>query len=450
MNKLNRAAAWLLALALLLSAACLPALAQAAQPKVLTDVVTDKDQVTVEVGKSTTLKIQFYQDEDGWENPTIYVPNKTIAKVSRQDNQYDVTYTITGAAPGESRFRILYGPGNTLERIIPVTVVAKTLDVSRQSIQVEEGETATLTLTFADAAAKEAAVVETPDQAVAKAERKDGEKDITYTVTGVAAGSTQFRVKYGPNNALEAVVTVTVTAKKPVTVPELGKDEVIVKEGKKTTLTIKFPKDAEARKAAQIQLPDESLVKVTRKNYTYKIELTFTGKAMGQGEVRILYGPNNSLEMVVPVTVTPKKPLPAETLVLSHSEITLEKGKSLKLTATTGPQYANTKVTWKSDAKKIATVGSKGKVTAKKVGTATITATTPSGIKATCVVTVVPKGYTPTPSPAPEETPAPETTPVPEATPAPEATPEPEATPMPSASPVATLVAYTPDEIPVP
>ena len=107
-------------------------------------------------------------------------------------------------------------------------------------------------------------------------------------------------------------------------------------------------------------------------------------------------------------------------------------------------------MTWKSDAKKIATVGSKGKVTAKKVGTATITATTPSGIKATCVVTVVPKGYTPTPNPAPEETPAPETTPVPEATPAPEATPEPEATPMPSASPVATLVAYTPDEIPVP
>ena len=239
MNKLNRVAAWLLAMALLLSAACLPALAQAAQPKVLTDVVTDKDQVTVEVGKSTTLKIQFYQDEDGWENPTIYVPSSKIAKVSRKDNKYDVTYTITGVAEGESRFRILYGPDNTLERIIPVTVVAKTLDVSQQSIQIEEGEASTLTLTFADAAAKEAAVVETPDQAVAKAERKDGEKDITYTVTGVAAGSSQFRVKYGPNNALEAVVPVTVTAKKPVTVPELGKDEVIVKEGKKTTLTIK-------------------------------------------------------------------------------------------------------------------------------------------------------------------------------------------------------------------
>ena len=61
-------------------------------------------------------------------------------------------------------------------------MVAKTLDVSQQSIQIEEVEASTLTLTFADAAAKEAAVVETPDQAVAKAERKDGEKDITYTV----------------------------------------------------------------------------------------------------------------------------------------------------------------------------------------------------------------------------------------------------------------------------
>lgn len=68
---------------------------------------------------------------------------------------------------------------------------------------------------------------------------------------------------------------------------------------------------------------------------------------------------------------------------ISKTKITLNKGQvvTLKLTGT------KEKVTWRSSDKKVAIVNSKGKVTAKANGTATITATV-SGKRYTCRVTV--------------------------------------------------------------
>lgn len=68
---------------------------------------------------------------------------------------------------------------------------------------------------------------------------------------------------------------------------------------------------------------------------------------------------------------------------ISKSKITMKKGSStvLKLNGT------NQKITWKSSNKKIATVTSKGKITARKAGTATITATVLNK-KFTCKITV--------------------------------------------------------------
>lgn len=64
-----------------------------------------------------------------------------------------------------------------------------------------------------------------------------------------------------------------------------------------------------------------------------------------------------------------------------------DKETSFTLTATVAPKNAsNKKVTWTSDNETVASVTSKGIVTAKGVGTATITATTKDGsFKATCI-----------------------------------------------------------------
>lgn len=76
---------------------------------------------------------------------------------------------------------------------------------------------------------------------------------------------------------------------------------------------------------------------------------------------------------------------------LNKSSLSLAVGSSETLTATVSPETAGNKnVTWMSDHPEIASVNN-GKVTAVKVGSATITVTTVDGRKtATCAVTVTP------------------------------------------------------------
>ena len=78
-------------------------------------------------------------------------------------------------------------------------------------------------------------------------------------------------------------------------------------------------------------------------------------------------------------------------IALNKTGATLMKNETLDLKATVTPSNAaNTAVTWKSSNTKVATVNSRGKVTAKSPGTATITCTAKdgSGKKATCKITV--------------------------------------------------------------
>lgn len=82
-------------------------------------------------------------------------------------------------------------------------------------------------------------------------------------------------------------------------------------------------------------------------------------------------------------------------LAINKPTLSLEAGKSETLTVTVTPNNAsNTKVTWESSDATVATVSSLGKVTAVKVGTATITVKSQSNptVTATCAVTVTEEG----------------------------------------------------------
>lgn len=84
-------------------------------------------------------------------------------------------------------------------------------------------------------------------------------------------------------------------------------------------------------------------------------------------------------------TITVKKP----SVKFNSTELTAFAGSVLQLGATVKPASA---LKWKSSNKKVATVDKSGKVTTKKVGTATITAYV-SGAKATCKVKVIKNPY---------------------------------------------------------
>lgn len=76
-------------------------------------------------------------------------------------------------------------------------------------------------------------------------------------------------------------------------------------------------------------------------------------------------------------------------VTLNKSALSLEVGKTGQLSATVLPNSATNKsVSWSSNNEAVATVSSKGIVTAKKAGTAVITATAANGKSASCTVTV--------------------------------------------------------------
>ena len=82
----------------------------------------------------------------------------------------------------------------------------------------------------------------------------------------------------------------------------------------------------------------------------------------------------------------------AKSLALNATNIKLNVDKTYKLVATVKPtNTSNQNISWSSSDKSIATVDANGKVTAKGVGTATITAKTNDGsnLSATCKVTVI-------------------------------------------------------------
>ena len=83
-------------------------------------------------------------------------------------------------------------------------------------------------------------------------------------------------------------------------------------------------------------------------------------------------------------------------VTLDKSSLTLKIGETETLTATVNPDNATDKsVTWSSSDTNVATVSSSGMITAKAVGTATITVTTTDGgKKATCALTVNPISVT--------------------------------------------------------
>lgn len=91
-------------------------------------------------------------------------------------------------------------------------------------------------------------------------------------------------------------------------------------------------------------------------------------------------------------------------VTLNNPALSLEVGKTGKLSATVLPATATDKsVTWSSNNEAVATVSTNGTVTARKAGTAVITATATNGKSASCTVTVT--GGTTDPNPGqPEKT----------------------------------------------
>lgn len=100
-----------------------------------------------------------------------------------------------------------------------------------------------------------------------------------------------------------------------------------------------------------------------------------------KGSAAETYAKNNNVTYYNPDNV------PAESVKLNKSQVTLYVGQTETLKGSVAPAFASPKLTWKTSNSKVASVVN-GKITAKAAGTVTITATAAGGKKATCKITV--------------------------------------------------------------
>lgn len=196
-------------------------------------------------------------------------------------------------------------------------------------------------------------------------------------VKGKKIGVTKITVT--TTDKIKAKATCRVTVIRRVTSVKMNKKYAICYVGhtKKLSATVK-PKKASIKKLKWTS-SDKSIATVRGGVVTGMKpgEVTITAKATdGSGKKATCY-------------VKVLEAVPATSVVVAQTNLTMKKGDSTKLAYSVLPNDNSDHISFASDNKRVATVNSKGKVKAVGTGTATITILSDSGITTTVTVNVV-------------------------------------------------------------
>ena len=294
--------------------------------------------------------------------------NKTVLwSSSREDIATVSDGTVVAVAPGSATIRVKTEDGGKTA-MCAVTVSAKVVPVTeislnKKDLEMKVDETVTLTATVKpDDATDKTVTWSTSDASVATVSNG--------VVTAKEVGSATITAKAGEKSA---TCTITVVAT-PVTSVSLNKTSASLKVGETVTLTPTVKPDDATDKTVTWTTSDASVATVSNG--------VVTAKKVGNATITAKAG-DKTATCLITVEATP-----VTSVTLNRTSASLKAGETLTLTATVKPDNATDKtVTWSSSDASVATV-SNGVVTAKKVGSATITAK--AGDKtATCAVTVV-------------------------------------------------------------
>ena len=347
----------------------------------VTGVTLNKTSTSIQVGGTETLTATVSPKDAANKKVTWKSSNAAIASV-------DANGKVTGVKAGEATITVTTEDGGKTatckvtvsDKEIKVTGVK--LNKSETSILVGDNETLTATVLPENA---------TNQKVTWKSDKPEiASVDANGKVTGVKAGEATITVTTEDGGKTATCkVTVSDTEIK-VTGVTLNKTALTLNIGANETLT------------ATVAPADATNKKVTWKSSDAAVATVDTnGKvtAVKAGEATITVTTEDGGKTATcKVTVQPK--LVSE---ITLAALAIYAGESKAITATVKPDDAtNKELTWKSSDESIATVDNTGKVTGKKIGTATITATARdgSGVSGSCTVTVLSAVKTVTVTPA--------------------------------------------------
>ena len=336
------------------------------QPQVIavSSVSLDKTSVSLNVGESVTLAATVKPDNATNKTVSWSSSNASVASV-------DASGKVSAVAEGTATITAKAGD-KTATCSVTVTkkvVAVESVTLDKSSLELNEGETATLTATVK------------PDNASDKTVTWSSSKtsvatvDANGKVTAVAEGTATITAKAGDKTA-----TCTVTVKKKVVAVEsitLDITSTILNTGETLTLTATVKPDNATDKTV-----------TWSSNKTAVATVDANGKVTAVAEGTAIITANAGDKTATCTVMVMKTDIPVEGITLDKYYLELTEGETGTITATVKPDNATNKtVTWSSSNPTIAAVDQNGEVTAVKEGTATITAK--AGDKtATCTVTV--------------------------------------------------------------
>ncbi len=275
--------------------------------------------------------------------------------------------TVTAKAPGTARITVTTNDGGKTD-YCTVNVLGP-IQFDKSSVKVGVGHSETLKL-----------VSENPDNTKITWKTSDSAVatvDANGIVTGKKAGTVTITATT-PGGLYSASCKVNVVI--PVTGVKINAGTITVPKGEKRSVTVTVSPANATDQSVKWSAPTQTLP-IIEVNSTGQIE----GKRVGSTTLTVTtndgkYTDTVNVEVIQPVT----------SIEFEYSSITLDAGKKKTLTPQLRPISATNKdVKWSSSNKNIATVDSKGVVTAVSAGTATITCASADGFaKQTVKVTV--------------------------------------------------------------
>ena len=347
----------------------------------VSSVSIDMDEITLEVGESRPLTATVYP-----ENAT----NKELIWYGSNEN-FSVTEdgVITGLQITSGRSKYVYvktTDGSKFDNA-KVTVIAPDVPVTgvtlnHSNLLLTEGQTERLTATITpdNATNRNVQWSSSNESVVILAPATDD--GIYATIYAIGVGTSTIMVQTD-DGEYSAICQITVTeADVAATSIVLDKDNLSLIEGQTVQLIATVLPENATDKTVIWSSNDTSVATVDSSGMVTAIDV-------GTTFVTATTTNDHIASCMITVEERPIEDIPATSVTLSESTLTLTEGQTSQLTATVLPENATDKtVTWSSNATAVATVDSDGMVTAVGVGTAVVTATTANGYSAFTMVTV--------------------------------------------------------------